>query len=195
MQPKPESDAPMSLDHSRLRSRGGCLFLGLPLILIPVVIGGYAFVFGMGMRGRAPMGPVMAMQYQGCESASDAVLARVTDMGLGEPEATLTEAGFTIQARMPADRRVAARIPTELVEVGSFELRAEGPDGERLAGPEHIESVFPRLTGDGSAITVVSLQAELGGSIQRRQMDDPEGELVVLVDGVEIVRLLSLIHI
>jgi hypothetical protein len=107
-------------------------------------------------------------------------------MGLGEPIAQSTDGGFTITATMPGDTRVAAQIPATLAERGEFALYY-GPDrADQVAGPDDVASVFPRMTGDASATSVVKLDPELAGPLQRRQLDDPQGFLEVYVDGVHV---------
>jgi hypothetical protein len=60
------SQPPLPLESSRLRSRGGCLFLGLPLVLVPMIIFAYAGVWGLGLRGRPADGERVTLTYAGC---------------------------------------------------------------------------------------------------------------------------------
>lgn len=179
------ADSQPPLEHSRLRSRGGCLFLGLPMLLVPIVLGAYAWIWGQGLRGRPPTGEVVRMHYAGCPEAEAVVLARVERMGLGGPRSEAVDGGFAIVARMPEDKRVAAQIPLTLAEPGAFEL-LWGDGEERVAGPGDVREVYPRMTGDASANTVVALVPEVAGPLQRRQLDDPEGHLSVRIDGVVV---------
>lgn len=183
------ADAPLPLEQSRLRSRGGCLFLGLPMLLVPLVIGAYGMIWGMGIQGRAASGERTLIAYEGCEAAGPAVLARVERMGLGDPVLAPVEGGFTITARMPEDRRIAAEIPLTLVQIGVFELFYGDDRSEQIATASDVIQVFPRMTGDASATTVVMLEAELAGAIQVRQMQDPDGHLEVWIDGEHVVDL------
>lgn len=179
----------MSEDIERpLRGRGGCFMLLVPAVLIPVVIGGYMTMFGLGIQGRAPTGDRVVMNYDGCEAAADVVLARVSHMGLGDPVvAERSKQGFSISARMPEDARVAGLIPASLTEIGVFSLHWR--EGEQIADASDVIEVFPRMTPDASAMTIVKLEEKLGVEIQLRQMEDPAGHITVRVDGVQVVEL------
>lgn len=180
------SQPPLPLESSRLRSRGGCLFLGLPLVLVPLIILAYAGVWGLGLRGRVASGDRVILTYSACPEAQEPVLARVSSMGLGDPVAEATEGGFTLTATMPEDARVAEQIPATLTERGDFAVYY-GPDrADQVAGRAEVTSVFPRMTGDASATSVVKLDPAVGGPLQRRQLDDPLGFLEVWVDGVHV---------
>ncbi|TNE84646.1 MAG: hypothetical protein EP330_28650 [Deltaproteobacteria bacterium] len=180
------SETKPPLESSRLRSRGGCLFLGLPLVLVPAIILAYAGVWGLGLRGRPAEGDTVRVSYAGCPEAGAPVLARVEQMGLGDPRIEEQEGGFALIARMPADERVAAQIPITLTERGKFELYWGAERAERVAGPEDVVEVFPRMTGDASATSVVKLDPELAGPLQRRQLEDPQAHLEVFVDDVHV---------
>lgn len=180
--------SPAEIPPDPHRKRGGCVFLVVPTVMIPLVLGGYAMMWGLGIQGRAPTGDRVEMSYTGCPEARDVVLSRVENMGLGDPKAASTETGFTITAQMPDDARVAGLIPETLTERGVFAVYYGADRADLVAQFSDVERVFPRMTTDASAVSVVELKAELGVTIQSRQMQDPEGFLELWVDDVFLER-------
>lgn len=180
--------SPVEIPPEPHRGRSGCVFLVIPTVMIPLVLGGYGLMWGMGIQGRTPTGDRVEMQFSGCEEAKVAVLARVEHMGLGAPSGASTDNGFSITAQLPDDARVAHQIPVSLTERGDLALYYGADRAEQIAGAGDVTQVFHRMTTDASALSVVTLDADLGVEIQKRQMADPEGHLEVWIDGVFIER-------
>ncbi|MCO4744781.1 MAG: hypothetical protein KC912_08330 [Proteobacteria bacterium] len=164
------------------RSRGGCFFLVLPVVLIPTVIGGYTLMFGLGVAGRAPTGDRVQMDFEGCIEAREVVVSRVEHMGLGDPTAATTDGGFSVTAQMPDDARVAGMIPESLTEVGDMELYYGAGRTDPLASQADVVDAFPRMTTDASATSVIKLVPEVGIAIQKRQMEEPSGFIELYID-------------
>lgn len=175
---------PLDPDDPRLQGRPlwGLLILTLPIVGVVFTVIAYALTVGMGVRGRAPTGERVVLAFTGCPEASEAVVARMRDMGL-EPDPVEVPGGFGFETVLPEDPDVARRIPATLVAPGAFEIRGEDT---LLATGADVTDASVRMDLMMVPSTLVQIGPEAADRVVKHVRAHPEGRLQFVLDGAPI---------
>ncbi len=169
-------------DDIPIRPRAGCAFFAMPVVLAAVLVTGYGTLLWSGAVGRPADGARVTLAFDGCPEATDAVTARVTSMGLGEPIVVGRADGFDVTATLPADPDIAARIPTMLARPGLLAVVAD--DGTVVVDASHVETATLRLDLTGEPAVAVQLDPAGVALLASHTEGRPDGHVDVQVDGV-----------
>ena len=181
--PDRPQDVPLEERVEQLKPRPGCVLLGIPVLAVVATFIAYAWLFWNGWVGRPASGPEVELAFEGCGEASDIVLDRLEDMGLGRPGVTRSATGFRLTTQLPSAESTAAELGAVLATPGRFEMR----DGaEVLATHQDIAYAGVRLDLTMSPSTLVMLQDAGRDRVYARMGEKPDAKTHMYVDGVEV---------
>ncbi len=169
------------------RTRIGCFLLLIPAMITASVLIGYVVMWTIGLQGREVDGDRYTMTYTSCPAALDLIKARVARMGLGDPQYTTTESGFSLEARLPSEADVAAEIPKTLGRTGALEIHEVGvPEGTPpVIRADQVDDASVHL-GMNGIVTLVRLNDEGAEALRKHMVGHSDGRIRYVLDGETI---------
>ncbi len=151
-----------------------------------LVANAFALVVLGSLGGRAS-GERASFRWQSscAEQAMPIMQTRGESLGLGEPEWAAQGDTITLTATLPGLDDDATAVPALLAAPGELELRLEG---RLLATRDDLVSARLELDESGMPLTTLTFSPEAGERLSAEVDAAPQGEIVFLLDGVEIAR-------
>jgi hypothetical protein len=169
-----------------MKPRKGAFILLIPIFMVIAVFTAYAFMFGLGVRGRAADGPRKSFLWAACPEAQEVMAHRVAAMGLGDPEFEKTPEGFRLTTTLPSDPDVAAEIPRTLATPGVLRAHPVNAPARTLLTNDDVVNASIRQDLTLSPWTVLTLDAggveKLGAFVS----EERDGRVVYTLDGLPI---------
>ena len=170
--------------HFAPRSEAFQRFMAAPLIVASVLMLATASLAFLAWRGGTAEGERLQVELTGsCGAEAAPILAaRMDEMGLGSPTATVSDTGVTLIATMPGSQDdEAAHVPQMLARTGHLLAgTAEAP----LFTHEGVEEAQIRLDESGLPYTWLTLSPVALKALEAAAAGDPDGELPLSVDGI-----------
>lgn len=169
-----------------MKPRRGALLLLIPVSAVLLVIGLWIVALAFGVYGRPADGDRVVFTWSACPEAQAVVAHRATGMGLGNPVFTSTASGFSLEARLPADPDVAARIPITLATPATLSAHVEGTPSRVLLTNADIEGAAIRQDITLSPWTVLTLTPKGLEALRSYVREQRDGKVVYTLDGQPI---------
>ena len=148
---------PPAIDHSK-SARRGCWILVAPIVMVSLIVGAYLLVGLLGFFGNTATGERQVLHYNSCPDADPILLARATEMGLGNPILSHVGSLTTLTVTLPENTEQANDIPKTIAAKGRLSIATN--TSEELFNPENILSVSLSVGMLGESMVVLELTEE-----------------------------------
>lgn len=169
-----------------MKPRKGAFILLIPVAMVIFTVVAYTVALAAGLYGRPAEGDRVDLSWEGCPEAKDVIDHRVKGMGLGDPQWSEWDGGFTLTVTLPDDPEVAAEIPRTLATPGNLRVHPVDDPNRNILLNEHVASSAIRQDLTLSPWTVLTLTPEGLEALGDFVMEDREARLVYLLDGAPI---------
>jgi len=180
-------NAPPAGEGQRIAPRSTAFqrYMAAPLITASILMLATLILAILAWRGGTADGERLQIELAGTcgEAALPILVARMEEMGLGQPHASISPHGVSLVATMPgsADDE-ASHIPSLLARQGH--LRA-GAEAAPIFTHEGIELAQIRLDESGLPYIWLELSPPAITALEAKAAADPDGTMPLVLDGVE----------
>lgn len=183
----------MSNQDIEHHKRMSMAFRAIPIVFAFVLAANVGLLYFLGGRGGSADGDrVEIVLATSCaQSAAPLVMARVDAIGLGDPELDTAASPLRLRATLPDMPDARTHIPALLARRGA--LRVLHGEAQVASSEDMLDSVLT-LDEGGMPFNQLSFRAEAVTAIQAVLDQDPDGELVFLLDDEELARRPNAIH-
>lgn len=185
---RPDTSAPMLTTRmSTHTDRVALAWRVVPVVFALFLVANIGALVLLGSLGGKASGERVSLRWQSsCAAQALPVMqSRGESLGLGEPEWAVSGDTITLTATMPGLDDDATAVPALLGAPGELELRL---DGRVLATRSDLVSARLELDESGMPLTKLTFSPEAGERLSAEVDAAPQGEIVFLLDGVEIAR-------
>lgn len=181
--PRPITSASMSTSQDRV----ALAWRVVPVVFALFLVANIIALVVLGSLGSKARGERVTLRWQAscADQALPIMQSRGESLGLGEPEWALSGDTITLTATLPGLPDDAVAVPALLSARGELELRTEG---RLLATRQDLQSARLELDESGMPQTTLTFVPEVGERLAAEVDAAPQGEIVFLLDGVEIAR-------
>lgn len=169
---------PPAINHNK-SARRGCWILVAPIVMVGLIVGAYLMVGILGFFGNTATGPRQVLTYNSCIEADDILLARATEMGLGNPVLSHIGNLTSLTVTLPENTEAAAGIPATIAAPGRLSIATD--TREDLFNQQNIMSVSLSVGLLGESMVVLELTAEEAASFKTNI--DTVKEAIATLDG------------
>ena len=169
---------PPAINHNK-SARRGCWILVAPIVMVSLIVGAYVLVGLLGFFGNTATGVRQVLHYNSCPAADDILLARATEMGLGNPVLSHVGSLTTLTVTLPENAESAGNIPATIAAKGRLSIATN--TSEELFNPENIVSVSLSVGMLGESMVVLELTEEEVNTFKTNI--DRVGEAIATFDG------------
>lgn len=169
---------PPAINHNK-SARRGCWILVAPIVMVGLIVGAYLMVGILGFFGNTATGPRQVLTYSSCIEADDILLARATEMGLGNPVLSHIGSLTSLTVTLPENAETAAGIPATIAASGRLSIASD--TREDLFNQQNIMSVSLSVGLLGESMVVLELTAEEAASFKTNI--DTVKEAMATLDG------------
>jgi len=164
------------------RSRAAVLFSSAPIIFAFILLAAAGGVLLAAWMGGSADGERLDITWSGdcATEAGPMVLARAESIGLGAPELEVTGDQVRLVATMTGYEDDRTAMPALLGRRGLLEVTH---GDEVVLTQADVEKAYLRLDESGMPFTNLELASEPGDALNTLTVGDPEGELVISMDG------------
>ena len=166
------------------RSKAASMFMAAPIVFASILMLAIAILAVLALRGGTASGERVQMIFTAeCMStAAPLIMARVEELGLGQPESTQQGNRFELTATLPGLENDRQHIPRLLSQQGRLQVL----DGEnQLASEADIKTVSLDLDESGMPIVKIVFDPTVHQRLAKHIDENPRDELIIQIDATD----------